>query len=144
MENIQNYMRAPIFVVGDIRQAGQKYCDDLKVKTPSIDVKVGKLSGGNQQKVSLAKWLMAKPEVLILDEPTRGIDVGAKYEIYTLMNRLVEQGMSQNNLTIAGGRGVAQFVGLAGGTDRFQRGIDDIAFHGIRGHLRGNPKVVGT
>lgn len=73
---------------------GQKYCDDLKVKTPSIDVKVGKLSGGNQQKVSLAKWLMAKPEVLILDEPTRGIDVGAKYEIYTLMNRLVEQGMS--------------------------------------------------
>jgi putative multiple sugar transport system ATP-binding protein len=52
------------------------------------------LSGGNQQKVSLAKWLFVKPNILILDEPTRGIDVGAKFEIYTLMNRLVEQGMS--------------------------------------------------
>ncbi len=52
------------------------------------------LSKGNQQKVQLAKWLFAKPKVLILDEPTRGIDVGAKYEIYTLMNRLVEEGMS--------------------------------------------------
>ena len=56
--------------------------------------KVGNLSGGNQQKVQLAKWLFVKPQVLILDEPTRGIDVGAKYEIYTLMNKLVEQGMS--------------------------------------------------
>ena len=52
------------------------------------------LSGGNQQKVSVAKWLFVKPDILILDEPTRGIDVGAKYEIYTIMNRLVEQGMS--------------------------------------------------
>lgn len=56
--------------------------------------KVMDLSGGNQQKVSIAKWLFAKPRVLILDEPTRGIDVGAKYEICTLMNQLVEQGMS--------------------------------------------------
>jgi putative multiple sugar transport system ATP-binding protein len=52
------------------------------------------LSGGNQQKVSVAKWLFVKPDVLILDEPTRGIDVGAKYEIYTIMNKLVEEGMS--------------------------------------------------
>ena len=52
------------------------------------------LSGGNQQKVSVAKWLFVKPDVLILDEPTRGIDVGAKYEIYQIMNRLVAQGMS--------------------------------------------------
>lgn len=52
------------------------------------------LSGGNQQKVSVAKWLFVKPEILILDEPTRGIDVGAKYEIYMIMNRLVEQGLS--------------------------------------------------
>jgi putative multiple sugar transport system ATP-binding protein len=52
------------------------------------------LSGGTQQKVSIAKWLFAEPKVLILDEPTRGIDVGAKFEIYTIMNRLVEQGMS--------------------------------------------------
>jgi len=52
------------------------------------------LSGGNQQKVSIAKWLFVQPQVLILDEPSRGIDVGAKYEIYTIMNQLVEQGMS--------------------------------------------------
>ena len=52
------------------------------------------LSGGNQQKVQVAKWLYMKPQVLILDEPTRGIDVGAKHEIYTLMNSMVEQGMS--------------------------------------------------
>ena len=51
------------------------------------------LSGGNQQKVVLAKWLMAKPKVLVLDEPTRGIDVGAKYEIYEIMNEMVQQGM---------------------------------------------------
>jgi len=73
---------------------GSKYVKDLKIKTPSVDVKVGTLSGGNQQKVSLAKWMLTTPEVLILDEPTRGIDVGAKFEIYTLMNQLVEQGMS--------------------------------------------------
>lgn len=71
-----------------------KYVKDLKVKTPSIDTKVNNLSGGNQQKVALAKWMMTRPEVLILDEPTRGIDVGAKYEIYSLMNQLVEQGMA--------------------------------------------------
>ncbi len=71
-----------------------EYRTSLNIKTPSIEQKVSKLSGGNQQKVSLGKWLFAKPEILILDEPTRGIDVGAKYEIYTLMNRLVEQGMS--------------------------------------------------
>ena len=55
---------------------------------------MGNLWGGNQQKVSVAKWLFVKPDVLILDEPTRGIDVGAKYEIYTIMNKLVEKGMS--------------------------------------------------
>ena len=55
---------------------------------------MGNLSGGNQQKVCLGKWLFVNPDVLILDEPTRGIDVGAKYEIYTIMNRLVQQGMS--------------------------------------------------
>jgi len=70
------------------------YKTSLNIKTPSIEQKVVNLSGGNQQKVSLAKWLFVKPDVLILDEPTRGIDVGAKYEIYTIMNKLVEQGMS--------------------------------------------------
>lgn len=67
---------------------------DLNIKTPSIEQKVSNLSGGNQQKVSLGKWLFVKPDVLLLDEPTRGIDVGAKYEIYTIMNKLVKQGMS--------------------------------------------------
>jgi putative multiple sugar transport system ATP-binding protein len=71
-----------------------RYRNELNIKTPSIQQKVRNLSGGNQQKVSLAKWLFVKPGLMILDEPTRGIDVGAKYEIYTLMNSLVEQGMS--------------------------------------------------
>ena len=71
-----------------------EYMKKIRIKATSVDTKVVKLSGGNQQKVSIAKWLFAKPRILILDEPTRGIDVGAKYEIYTLMNELVEQGMS--------------------------------------------------
>lgn len=71
-----------------------EYKNSLNIKTPSIEQKVVNLSGGNQQKVSLAKWLFVKPKVLILDEPTRGIDVGAKFEIYTIMNRLIDQGMS--------------------------------------------------
>jgi len=72
----------------------EEYRKNLKIKTPSIEAKVKKLSGGNQQKVSLGKWLLVDPDILILDEPTRGIDVGAKYEIYTIMNKLVEEGMS--------------------------------------------------
>jgi len=77
----------------EIKVAGE-YRASLNIKTPSIEQKVVNLSGGNQQKVCLAKWLFVKPDVLILDEPTRGIDVGAKYEIYTIMNRLVQEGMS--------------------------------------------------
>ena len=77
----------------EIRVANE-FKDSVNIKAPSIQQTVGNLSGGNQQKTSLAKWLFAEPRVLILDEPTRGIDVGAKYEIYTLMNRLVERGMS--------------------------------------------------
>lgn len=68
--------------------------DSLNIKTPSIEQKVMYLSGGNQQKVSLAKWLYVRPDIMILDEPTRGIDVGAKFEIFTIMNRLVAEGMS--------------------------------------------------
>jgi ABC-type sugar transport system ATPase subunit len=75
-------------------QRATEYKGSLNIKTPSVEQKVGNLSGGNQQKVSVAKWLFVTPEILILDEPTRGIDVGAKYEIYTIMNRLIEQGMS--------------------------------------------------
>jgi len=65
---------------------------DMNIKAPSVSSIVGKLSGGNQQKVVLSKWLFTDPDVLILDEPTRGIDVGAKYEIYTIINKLVAAG----------------------------------------------------
>jgi len=75
-------------------KVANEYRANLNIKTPSIEQKVSNLSGGNQQKVSVAKWLFVGPKVLILDEPTRGIDVGAKYEIYTIMTKLVEQGMS--------------------------------------------------
>ncbi len=75
-------------------KVANEYKTSMNIKTPSIEQRVINLSGGNQQKVCLSKWLFVKPDVLILDEPTRGIDVGAKYEIYTIMNRLVEQGMS--------------------------------------------------
>ncbi|PZU40842.1 MAG: ABC transporter ATP-binding protein, partial [Arsenicicoccus sp.] len=70
----------------------QDYRTSLNTKTPSVLSTVGKLAGGNQQKVVLAKWLYTDPDVLILDEPTRGIDVGAKYEIYTIINRMVAAG----------------------------------------------------
>ncbi len=75
-------------------KVANEYQASLNIKTPSIEQKVQNLSGGNQQKVSLGKWLFVKPDVLILDEPTRGIDVGAKYEIYTIMNDLVKEGLS--------------------------------------------------
>jgi D-xylose transport system ATP-binding protein len=71
-----------------------KYAKQLAVKTPNLLLPVESLSGGNQQKVVIAKWLMSGPKVLIMDDPTRGVDVGAKYEIYKLMNELAEQGIS--------------------------------------------------
>ena len=70
------------------------YKEKLRTKCPSVEQNVGNLSGGNQQKVLLAKWMFADPDVLILDEPTRGIDVGAKYEIYCIINQLVAEGKS--------------------------------------------------
>ncbi|NCD34918.1 MAG: xylose ABC transporter ATP-binding protein [Spartobacteria bacterium] len=73
--------------------AGEKYTKELNIKTPTIEQLCGNLSGGNQQKVVLGKWLMTQPKVLILDEPTRGIDVGAKYEIYNIIHTLVDQGV---------------------------------------------------
>ena len=71
-----------------------KYKDDLTIKAPSIEQLLVNLSGGNQQKVSVGKWLFTEPNILILDEPTRGIDVGAKFEIYTIMDRLIDEGLS--------------------------------------------------
>jgi putative multiple sugar transport system ATP-binding protein len=74
------------------KMVAQDYVEAMKTKTPSVEQAVGNLSGGNQQKVLLSKWMFAEPDVLILDEPTRGIDVGAKYEIYCIMNDMVAQG----------------------------------------------------
>ncbi len=71
-----------------------KIAKDLAIKSPNLFVPANSLSGGNQQKVVIAKWLMSGPRILIMDDPTRGVDVGAKYEIYKLMNELAEQGIS--------------------------------------------------
>lgn len=73
-------------------KVAERYRKEMNIKTPTVAALVGKLSGGNQQKVVLSKWIYADPDVLILDEPTRGIDVGAKYEIYTIINRLADEG----------------------------------------------------
>lgn len=76
------------------RIAAEQYQQKLSIKCSSIEQSVGNLSGGNQQKVLLAKWMFTDPDILLLDEPTRGIDVGAKYEIYCIMNQLVKDGKS--------------------------------------------------
>jgi len=83
-------------VVDDNKEVrvAEEYREKLSIKSSGILQKVGNLSGGNQQKVVLSKWIYADPDILILDEPTRGIDVGAKYEIYQIMNNLVAQGKS--------------------------------------------------
>jgi ABC-type sugar transport system ATPase subunit len=92
-------------IAGDISQWGflqpqkdrtmaRRYIDELNIRTPSMEQETKNLSGGNQQKVVLAKWMASRPKVLILDEPTRGVDVGAKAEIYALMHEMVAQGMA--------------------------------------------------
>jgi putative multiple sugar transport system ATP-binding protein len=73
-------------------KVANEYRKSMNIKSPTVLIKTGKLSGGNQQKVVLSKWIYSDPQVLILDEPTRGIDVGAKYEIYTIINRLASEG----------------------------------------------------
>lgn len=81
-------------VVNDYEEfvEAESYRKKLNIKTPSVMQTVGNLSGGNQQKVVLSKWMFSEPDILILDEPTRGIDVGAKFEIYTIINELADQG----------------------------------------------------
>lgn len=74
--------------------ASMKQAKNLAIKAPNLQVQCNSLSGGNQQKVVIAKWLMSQPKILIMDDPTRGVDVGAKYEIYKLMNELAEKGVS--------------------------------------------------
>ena len=95
--NLSEICSGPMNLLLDSRKenrVAQRYVDLLKTKTPSINRECKFLSGGNQQKVVLAKWLFAHMDILILDEPTRGIDVGAKYDIYCLMDQFVQEGKS--------------------------------------------------
>ncbi|WP_055670051.1 galactose/methyl galactoside ABC transporter ATP-binding protein MglA [Desnuesiella massiliensis] len=91
--NIDNYtVGLGILSSKNIEKDTQWVIDSMRVKTPSQKTQIGNLSGGNQQKVIIGRWLLTKPEILMLDEPTRGIDVGAKFEIYQLMNQLACEG----------------------------------------------------
>ncbi|HVF88461.1 MAG TPA: ATP-binding cassette domain-containing protein, partial [Blastocatellia bacterium] len=80
--------------VGAEASAGEREMRSLRIKAPNVFTVVGTLSGGNQQKVVVAKWLLTRPVVLFLDEPTRGIDIGAKQEIYAQINKLAETGLA--------------------------------------------------
>ncbi|MCV2868887.1 sugar ABC transporter ATP-binding protein [Defluviimonas sp. WL0002] len=92
LSNLQSVSSNGVLDANEETEVAEKYRAMLRTRTPSVFQKVGNLSGGNQQKVVLAKWLNTAPEVLILDEPTRGIDVGAKYEIYAIINELSAEG----------------------------------------------------
>ena len=94
MATMKNFMNGLLINKKKEAEVAQQYVEALATKTPSVEQLVVNLSGGNQQKVVIAKWLTRDCEILIFDEPTRGIDVGAKSEIYTLMNELVAQGKS--------------------------------------------------
>ena len=94
MASLENFMSGLFINKKKEEESAWEYVKALKTKTPTVDTEVVNLSGGNQQKVVIAKWLVRDCEILIFDEPTRGIDVGAKSEIYTLMNELVAQGKS--------------------------------------------------
>ncbi len=83
-----------IYNFDECRRVAQDSAKEMRTKCATVDEAVGNLSGGNMQKVLLGKWLFADPDILILDEPTRGIDVGAKYEIYCIINRMVAEGKS--------------------------------------------------
>jgi L-arabinose transport system ATP-binding protein len=126
--------RAGFVRAGAARRIAQQQADDLRIKTPHLDQLVSKLSGGNQQKVVLGRWLARRPKVLILDEPTRGIDVGAKAEIYALIRHLADSGLailvissempeliglSDRILVMAGGR----VVGEVSRADATEEGI---------------------
>jgi D-xylose transport system ATP-binding protein len=126
MVNLDKYTSLGIINENRLMISAGEMADKVRVKTPSLETKVMNLSGGNQQKVVISKWLLAKPRILIFDEPTRGIDVGAKFEIYTLMNELKMEGigiimvsselpeilgMSDRILVLNEGRVTAEFDG---------------------------------
>ena len=134
LANLEGVSTAGVIDFDKEYAVAEEYREKLRTKTPSVEQLVGNLSGGNQQKVLLAKWMFAGPDVLILDEPTRGIDVGAKYEIYNIINTLVADGksvimisselpevlgMSDRIYVMNEGRFVAEFKG----TEATQEGI---------------------
>jgi ribose transport system ATP-binding protein/rhamnose transport system ATP-binding protein len=92
--SLSDYTHSGILSKKEMQQASQDYVDQLRIATPGIDREVRYLSGGNQQKVLLAKWLTRKPRILIVDEPTRGVDVGSKAEIYRILRDLASRGMA--------------------------------------------------
>ncbi|MDR1766929.1 MAG: sugar ABC transporter ATP-binding protein, partial [Propionibacteriaceae bacterium] len=94
LPSLPNYQKFGMLQDADMAKAAEKHCEALNIKTPSVRQQLRFLSGGNQQKVVLAKWLERDCDILIFDEPTRGIDVGAKQEIYDLLHRLVAAGKS--------------------------------------------------
>ena len=94
LANLKNVSKRGVLDNDKEYAVADEYREKLKTKCPTVEQNVGNLSGGNQQKVLLAKWMFTEPDILILDEPTRGIDVGAKYEIYCIINDLVAAGKS--------------------------------------------------
>jgi methyl-galactoside transport system ATP-binding protein len=92
--NLRRYLRFGLLDDRRRRADAGRMVERLRVKTPSLRTAMRDLSGGNQQKVLFGRWLLTEPEILLLDEPTRGIDVGAKFEIYTIIAELAQQGKS--------------------------------------------------
>jgi len=90
LDRFASFMRIDDFA--ELKES-QEFAQSLSIKAPNLYVTADSLSGGNQQKVVISKWLMSRPKVLIMDDPTRGIDVGTKYEIYKIMNDLSEKGL---------------------------------------------------
>ena len=94
LSSLEKFTKGLFIDGGKEKTVSEKYVQELKTKTPNVKQIIKKLSGGNQQKVVIAKWLVKDSEILIFDEPTRGIDVGAKEEIYLLINELAASGLA--------------------------------------------------
>ena len=92
LANMKGFSRGPFLNKRQIEESGKHNVAALRIKTPSLDEVTAQLSGGNQQKVVIGKWVNTNADIFIFDEPTRGIDVGAKIEVYRVMNELVKEG----------------------------------------------------